>query len=72
MSEYYEVLVEHFLESENYGKASKYSRLSERKSEKSGSLDNAIVYAQKMISCLERIPKTEDMAITAICTHLSD
>jgi len=61
LNEYYAILAEHFIVSGNYEKAVEYCRLSERKAEKAASLNNAITYAQKRVSCLERLPQTEDV-----------
>jgi len=61
ISEHYAVLTEHYIKSENFEKGAEYSRLAERKAEKTGSLDNAIVYAQKRVTCLERLPETDEV-----------
>jgi class 3 adenylate cyclase/tetratricopeptide (TPR) repeat protein len=61
VTEHYEVLAEHFIEAENYEKGAEYSRFTERKAEKTGSLNDTIPYAKKRIACLERLPKTEDV-----------
>ena len=61
ISEYYGVLAEHFLESENYEKAAMYSKFSGRKAEKTGALKEAISYALKRISSLEKLPRTESL-----------
>jgi tetratricopeptide (TPR) repeat protein len=53
------VLSEHFDQSENYEKGAKYSRLTAKKSEKTASLGDAIVFAAKCIECLERLPRTD-------------
>jgi class 3 adenylate cyclase/tetratricopeptide (TPR) repeat protein len=56
LSEYYEVLIEHFVRSGNYEKGADYSKLAEKKAEKAGSLNDAILYAKKRVSCLEQLP----------------
>jgi class 3 adenylate cyclase/tetratricopeptide (TPR) repeat protein len=61
INEHYAVLTEHYIEAESYEKGAEYSRLTERKFEKTASLDNAIEYAQKRISCLEKLPVTDDL-----------
>jgi tetratricopeptide (TPR) repeat protein len=61
IDEHYGVLAEHFIESENYKKGSEYSRLAERKAEKTASLGDAIEYAKKRTVCLERLPTTDDV-----------
>jgi class 3 adenylate cyclase/tetratricopeptide (TPR) repeat protein len=58
---HYEVLAEHFLMSESYAKAAEYSRLAGRKAEKTASLFRAISFAQQRITCLEKMPVTEDL-----------
>jgi tetratricopeptide (TPR) repeat protein len=58
---HYEVLAEHFLMSESYAKAAEYLRLAARKAEKTASLFRAISFAQQRITCLEKIPVTEDL-----------
>jgi tetratricopeptide (TPR) repeat protein len=60
LDEYYGVLAEHFIAGGSYDKAVEYCRLSERKAEKSASFNDAITYAQKRVSCLEKLPQTED------------
>jgi len=61
LNEHYEVLVEHFIRSENYEKGADYSKSAERKAEKAASLNDAISYAQKRISCLEKLPGDDDV-----------
>jgi class 3 adenylate cyclase/tetratricopeptide (TPR) repeat protein len=61
LNEYYAILAEHFIAGGNYDKAVEYYRLAERKAEKAASFSDAISYAQKRISCLEKLPQTEDV-----------
>jgi tetratricopeptide (TPR) repeat protein len=61
LDEYYAILAEHFIAGGNYDKAVQYCRLSERKSEKAASLNDAITYAQKRVACLEKLPRTEEV-----------
>jgi class 3 adenylate cyclase/tetratricopeptide (TPR) repeat protein len=61
IGEYYGVLAEHFIYSENYVKGGDYSKLAERKAEKAASLNDAVAYAKKNISCLEKLPVDEDV-----------
>jgi tetratricopeptide (TPR) repeat protein len=61
LHDYYGVLAEHFINSENYVKGSEYCRLAGKKAEKSGSLDDAINYRQKQIACFEKLPKTVEL-----------
>jgi class 3 adenylate cyclase/tetratricopeptide (TPR) repeat protein len=59
--EHYEVLAEHFFLSENYSKAAEYSRLASRKAEKTASFNNAIAFAKKRVTSLERLPQKDDV-----------
>jgi len=61
LDEYYGVLIEHFINSENYEKGAEYSRLAGRKAEKAASFIDAISYAEKRIACLEKLPVSEDL-----------
>ncbi|HSN23639.1 MAG TPA: hypothetical protein VLS45_05645, partial [Methylomicrobium sp.] len=56
ISDHYGVLAEHFLVSDVHDKAAKYARLASKKAEKATSLNDAILYAEKGIACLERLP----------------
>jgi len=61
VSEHYGVLVEHFSKSEIYEKAAEYSKLASRKAIKTGSMKDAILYTNKTISSLEKLPVTDDV-----------
>jgi class 3 adenylate cyclase/tetratricopeptide (TPR) repeat protein len=61
LEEYYGVLVEHFINSENYEKGAKYSRLAGRKAEKAASFIDAISFSEKRIACLEKLPMSENL-----------
>jgi class 3 adenylate cyclase/tetratricopeptide (TPR) repeat protein len=61
ISEYYGVLAEHFIKSESYKKAFQYLKLAGKRAEKTGSMNEAILYAKKTISSLERLPRTEEV-----------
>jgi class 3 adenylate cyclase/tetratricopeptide (TPR) repeat protein len=61
LSEYYEVLAEHYFLSESYLKSAEYSKLASRKAEKTASLNDAIVFAKKRIASIEQLPQTEDV-----------
>ena len=60
LAEHYGVLAEHFFVSENYAKAAEYSRLAGRKAEKAASFPDAIAHAKKRITCLEKLPMTDE------------
>jgi tetratricopeptide (TPR) repeat protein len=61
IDEYYGVLAEHYIYSKNYEKGADYSKLAEKKSEKAASMNDAIAYAKKRISCLEKLPVDDDV-----------
>ena len=61
IGEYYEVLAEHYIYSKNHEKGAVYSKLAEKKAEKAASLNDAVVYAKKRISCLEKLPVDHDV-----------
>jgi tetratricopeptide (TPR) repeat protein len=60
LAEHYGALVEHFLVSENYAKADEYLRLAAKKAEKAASFPDAIAHARKRITCLEKLPMTDE------------
>jgi len=60
LAEYYGVLAEHFFVSENYAKAAEYLRIAGRKAEKAASFPDAIAHAKKRITCLEKLPMTDE------------
>jgi predicted ATPase/class 3 adenylate cyclase len=61
LDEHYGVLAEHYIKSEHYEKAAEYSSLAGRKAERAVSFTDAIVYGKKRISCLEKMPVTDDV-----------
>jgi tetratricopeptide (TPR) repeat protein len=61
IDEYYGILAEHFIESENYEEGAKYSKLASRKALKTASPYDAIDFAEKKIRCLESLPQTEEI-----------
>jgi len=58
---YYGMLAEHFTDSENYEKGAAYSKLTSKRAERTGSLNEAINYALKRVSCLEKLPRTDSL-----------
>ena len=58
---YYGMLAEHFIDSENYEKGAVYSKLTSKRAERKGSLIEAINYALKRVSCLEKLPRTDSL-----------
>jgi tetratricopeptide (TPR) repeat protein len=61
IDEHYEVLTEHYIYSKNYEKGADYAKLAEKKAEKTASLNDAISYAKKRVSCLEKLPVDDDV-----------
>jgi tetratricopeptide (TPR) repeat protein len=60
LHEHYGVLANHFIEGEDYKKGAEYSRLAAIKAEKSVSLPDTVAYAKKRVTCIERLPQTDD------------
>jgi len=61
IDEFYEVVAEHFIISENFEKGAEYSKQVAKKAEKTASLNDAIAYSQDRISCLEKLAQTIDV-----------
>jgi class 3 adenylate cyclase/tetratricopeptide (TPR) repeat protein len=54
LADHYEILSEHFYQSEDYAKAAEYSTRAARKAEKSASMPDAIAHARKRVLCVEK------------------
>ena len=61
IDEYYAMLAEHYITSENHEKAADYSKLAGKRAEKSASFTDAITYCEKRVSSLEKLPTTADV-----------
>jgi tetratricopeptide (TPR) repeat protein len=61
ISDYYGALVDHFLAGERYEKGAEYARSAAKKAEKSASLNDAMLYGEKAIACLERLPVSDEV-----------
>ena len=61
LDDYSGLLSEHFIKSENFSKGAEYSKKAARKAEKAASLDNAIAYATKRVSCVEKLPLSDEL-----------
>jgi len=57
--DYYGVLAGHCIASENYEKGAEYARLEAKRYQKKGLFKDAIEYAKKRVSSLEKLPQTE-------------
>jgi class 3 adenylate cyclase/tetratricopeptide (TPR) repeat protein len=71
LDEHYEALVEHYVVGDDYEKGAEYCRLAARKCEKAASLNDAIAYGEQRVTCLERLPRTEDVEKKLIDTRTS-
>jgi len=58
---HYGVLANHCIASENFEKGAEYARLESRRYQKSALYRDAIDYAKKWISCLEKLPQTDEI-----------
>jgi tetratricopeptide (TPR) repeat protein len=58
--EYFGVLSDHYIYSENFEKGAKYCWLAGKKAEKTASFPNAIEYTRKRIACIEKMAPKED------------
>lgn len=56
LTEYYGILVNHFLIGRNYERAAEYAKLASKKARKTASFNDAIEYAKKRVYCLENLP----------------
>jgi len=61
LDEFYGILVEHFLQSENYEKSIAYSKMASKTALKRSSFMDAISYAKKCVYCIERLPQTDEI-----------
>jgi len=66
LDEYYAILAEHFIAGASYDKAVQYCRLAEKKAVSTASFNDASTYAQRHVSCLEKLPQTEDVLIKIV------
>jgi tetratricopeptide (TPR) repeat protein len=71
LSERYEVLAEHYFLSENYLNSAEYSKLAAKKSRKAASFKDAIIHGEKRTSCLEKLPRNEDVEKNIIDSRLT-
>jgi class 3 adenylate cyclase/tetratricopeptide (TPR) repeat protein len=61
INDHYGVLLEHFLAGGIYGDAANYARLASKKAEKTASINDAILYAEKGIACLEKLTPNDEV-----------
>ena len=58
LSDKYRVLAEHFIAGGNFQKGAEYARLTAKMAEKAASLNDAMIYSEKRIFALQRLPQT--------------
>jgi len=58
LSDKYKVLAEHFISGGNFQKGAEYARLTAKTAEKVASLNDAMIYSNKRIYALQRLPQT--------------
>jgi class 3 adenylate cyclase/tetratricopeptide (TPR) repeat protein len=61
LDEYCGILANHFMEAEDYSKAAEYSKLAAKKAQRTGALKDAIGYGEKLVTSLERLPRTDSV-----------
>ncbi|MEJ2718474.1 MAG: hypothetical protein P8182_15285, partial [Deltaproteobacteria bacterium] len=61
LREHFGVLAEHYVASEDYDKGAYYSEMASEQAEKTASINDSIAYCRKRVSCLEKLPKTEEI-----------
>jgi tetratricopeptide (TPR) repeat protein len=61
LDKHFGVLAEHYIAGEKYEKAADYSRLAAQSFENTGSISEAIVFAEKAVRSLERLPWTDTL-----------
>ena len=54
-------MAEHFVESQNFEKGSRYAKLAAKRAQKAASYNDAISYGKKRVACLERIPQSKEV-----------
>jgi len=69
IDEHLEILAEHFREGEEYKKGAQYSWLAGKKAQKAAAFRDSIPYAEKRISCLEKLPVSADVQKQIIDTR---
>ncbi|CAB5101168.1 hypothetical protein D3OALGA1CA_3254 [Olavius algarvensis associated proteobacterium Delta 3] len=58
LSDKYRILAEHYIAGGNYQKGAEYARLTAKRAEKAAALNDAMVYSDKRIYALQRLPQT--------------
>jgi tetratricopeptide (TPR) repeat protein len=71
LEEYYGVLAEHYILSENYDKSYKFSMLAAEKAEKKAALNDAISYTEKRVLSAEKLPQNNDRKAKVIESRIA-
>jgi len=71
IGEYYGILANHFIASENLEKGEFYSRAAAKKAQKQSDYNSAIFYTQKRISSIEKIPQGHEQQQKLINARIS-
>jgi class 3 adenylate cyclase/tetratricopeptide (TPR) repeat protein len=61
IDEYYEILAEHYITGENYVSAAEYFKLAGKKAGRAASFAEALSLGEKLLTCLEKLPQTDDI-----------
>ncbi|MBI4763916.1 MAG: AAA family ATPase [Deltaproteobacteria bacterium] len=61
LTEHLSTLCDHFMSAGEYEKAETYARMAAQKAQKSGSFPDAITQGQKRVTCLEKLPLTDEI-----------
>jgi tetratricopeptide (TPR) repeat protein len=61
LGDYYGILSEHYWASENYEKAADTLRLAGKRAAGRGSLNEAIAHAERVVTALEKLPRTDNV-----------
>jgi class 3 adenylate cyclase/tetratricopeptide (TPR) repeat protein len=64
--EYFCILAEHYVKSENFVKGAEYSKQAARKAYKTAVMSDGIAYTQKRIACLEKLDETDQVQRTIV------
>ncbi|MFC1858215.1 adenylate/guanylate cyclase domain-containing protein [Thermodesulfobacteriota bacterium] len=61
LQEYYGILIEHYIKSENYEKSAEYSLMAGQQAIRAGNIDNAIAYGEKQVDSLDKLQQTAEV-----------
>ncbi len=61
LEEHSEILADHFMRGGSFQKAAQYYRMAARKAEKAGALSDAIPHCERRVTCLEKLPRTDEL-----------